>query len=226
MRKANWMLQSLTGTEEDSLKAEQAVGRDLAQAYCQENAVDPDPKVQEFLDGISSRLIECVADPNNKFTFRTVQTPEYNAHALPGGYIFVMRPLLDLCEWNENEVAFILAHEMGHVLRRHAINRLMANTFVQGAFLRFPLGGLLGAGILHVATDLLNQGYSREQELEADDMAIKLVDYAGYNPAASVVMLGRFNQFSTEGDNVSAYFSSHPPVKVRQEHLQKYLQKR
>lgn len=220
-RKANWVVQSLTGSEGDALKAEYAVGKDLAQAFARESPLEPEPEVQAFLDGISGRLIECVTNPEHRFCFRAVRKDEFNAVALPGGFVFVMRPLLELCEWNEQEIAFVLAHEMAHVLLRHAINRLMASSAICAGLAKFPIGGLLGMGILQVAMELLNQGHSREQELEADRLAVRLANFAGFDPEAGKRLMLRFSALPSERWLGSTYFSSHPPAEVRIQHIEK-----
>ncbi len=224
VRKADWVLQSLTGTDSEALQAEVAVGKDLASAYAKENPLDPDPKAQEFLDRISSRLMECVVSKERTFCFRSVQKEELNALAMPGGYIFVMRPLLEICQWNEGEVAFVLGHEMGHVILKHTMNRIMANTAINTALLRFPLGGLFGMGILHVVTELLDQGYSREQELDADAFGVKIASYAGFDPSAGKQALSRLGNLPTEKWFGSTYFSSHPELPDRLKNMDKVIQ--
>jgi predicted Zn-dependent protease len=224
VRKADWVLRSMTGTESDALKAEQAVGKDLASAYVKENTLDPEPDVQRFLDDISVRLLACVTNKERTFCFRSIMKEELNAIAMPGGYIFVMRPLMEVCEWNGDELAFVLGHEMGHVILKHTMNRIMANTAVNAALLRFPLGGLFGMGILHVATELLDQGYSREQELEADAMGAKIACFAGFDPRAGMRVLSRLAAIPTEKWFGSTYFSSHPELPVRLQNLEKVIQ--
>ena len=223
-RKANWVIQSLTGSEGDALKAEHAVGKDLALAFAKENHVDPDPAVQAFLDRIGARLAPCVAAKEQQFSFRASRKEEFNALAFPGGFIFVMRPLLDLCAWDENEIAFVLGHEMGHVLLKHSINRLMASSIFCAGLARFPIGGLLGMGLLHATLELLNQGHSREQEFEADRVATQITHFAGFDPDGGKRLLQRLGAIPSERWLGSTYFSSHPPMEARIEHIEKNLQ--
>ncbi len=222
-RKANWVFQSATGTEADALRAEHAVGKDLALAFARENDLELDPAVQAFLDTISGRLVACVSNKQQRFCFRSARKEEFNAFALPGGFIFVMRPLLELCEWDEDEIAFVLGHEMGHVVLKHAINRLMASSAICAGLARVPVGGLLGLGLMHTAVELLNQGHSREQELEADQLAMQLVHYAGFRADGGTKLLRRLGGLPTERWLGSSYFSSHPPVAARIEHVEKVL---
>src|SRR5205823_6424711 len=117
--------------------------------------------------------------------FVAVRAPEINAFALPGGYVFVTRRLLDFSRWDHAELAFVLGHEMGHVVKRHAIERLMANALFGGIAARLPVGGaVLRPHVAALLSTLLRQGYSREQELEADAFGARVAHAAGFDPVA------------------------------------------
>lgn len=222
-RRANWLLQSLTGTDTVAVEAEYAVGADLAKKYADEHELDADTEVRRFVTDVATRLVECVADPNRRFTFNVVKTKECNAFAYPGGFIFVTRPLLELCEWRADEAAFVLAHEMGHVLSRHAVYRMLASSAVRTALARIPIGGLLGMGVFQTVSTLLDQGYSREQEFEADSMGVRLVHYAGFDPQAGKQVLRRLATVPPGGWFGSKYFASHPPVSERIANIDRQL---
>src|SRR5262245_40521747 len=113
LRQANWILRSLTGTEAETIQAEVAVGRDLAGALAQQMEVDQEPAIVEMVNDIGQQLGKCVKDRQRRFAFRVVRSPEINAFALPGGFIFVTRSLLQLCHYDPQETAFVLGHEMG-----------------------------------------------------------------------------------------------------------------
>src|SRR5205807_2412279 len=110
---------------------------------------------------------------------------EINAFALPGGFVFITRSLLEFCQWNQDELAFILGHEMAHIIQGHVMDRLLANSMIRASLARLtPVGGLLGQPIAGLAATLLNQGYSRDNELEADRVGIQLAGHAGFDPTA------------------------------------------
>jgi predicted Zn-dependent protease len=225
MRQASWVVNSLTGTEADAVRAEYGVGRDLAAAYLQQAEIDADPIVQQQVGDIGKRLADCVLDRERRFVFRAVRSREINAFALPGGFIFVMRPLLELCDWNRDDVAFILGHEMGHVIKRHAIERLMASSLIQGGVRHLPVGGPFKGPIIHMATALLSQGYSQDDELEADHLGVKLVLAAGFDAAAAVRVFNRLRTIPSEAWLLSSYLSSHPPVEVRIRNIERLLKR-
>src|SRR5258708_1627894 len=119
LRQANWVLRSLTGTDAEVARAEYAVGHDLAQAVARQMEIEHEPAAEQTLAGLKDRLSACVKDRSRQFSFSLVRAPEVNAFALPGGFVFVTRPLLQLCGGEPDELAFVLGHEMAHVIRRH-----------------------------------------------------------------------------------------------------------
>ncbi len=224
LRKANWVYRSLTGTETESIQAEHAVGRDLARAFAQQMVLDPDPAVAQLLDQLGGRLASCLRQRQWSFRFLTVQAPEINAFALPGGFVFLTRSLLELCQWNHDEMAFILGHEMGHVVRRHAIDRLMANSFFSTLLGRLPLGGgPLRPQLAALLSTLLHQGYSQDQELDADAVGVQLARSAGFDAAAAVRLLARLGGDASAGASGFSYFASHPPLDVRTRNIERLL---
>ena len=150
VRNAKWVWQSMTGSEADAMRIEREVGRDLACGIRQQLKLDPDPQIAHLLNEAGSRLAGRVANKLRTFSFEAFEGSEPNAFALPGGYIFVSRSLVELCTRNQDEVAFILGHEMSHVIRGHAMNRIIANSAIalgsRFISIRGPITGLLNTG--------------------------------------------------------------------------------
>jgi predicted Zn-dependent protease len=221
VRKAEWVFRSVAGSEAEAVRAEQAVGRDLARALLEQLEADPDPAAREHLDYLAAKLTGGLRDLRQGFRFQAVRAPELNAFALPGGYVFVTQRLLDVCSWDHAELAFVLGHEMGHVVKRHAIERLMANTLFNGVAARLPVGGpLLRPHVAALLSTLLHQGYSREQELEADAFGARAARAAGFDPAGARRVLVRLAAESAAEPLLSGYFASHPPLEARLRHLE------
>jgi predicted Zn-dependent protease len=221
MRKAEWVLRSVTGNESEAIVAEQAVGRDLARAVLEQLERDPDPAAREHLDYLAAKLAAGLSDRRYGFRVVAVRSPEMNAFALPGGYVLVTRRLLDVCAWDHDELAFVLGHEMGHVVKRHAIERLMANALFDGVVARLPVGGaVLRPHVAALLSTLLRQGYSREQELEADAFGARAARAAGFAPDGARRLLVRLAAESAAEPLLSGYFASHPPLNERLRHLE------
>jgi predicted Zn-dependent protease len=216
LRKANWFYRSLAGTEEEAAQAEVAVGRDLARAFAAQNELDRDPTIDALLADLSGRLATGLRKRLYPFHVRCLLTPEVNAFALPGGFIFLTRPLLELCQGERAELAFVVGHEMGHVVQRHAIDRIMASSALNAAAGRLTMaGGVIGQSMAALAATLLSKGYSQDQELEADRLGARLASMAGFDPEGAGRLLGRLAGATGDLAGLSQFFSSHPPFAVR-----------
>jgi len=217
VRKARWVWESMTGTEADAIRLEHGVGSDLAGEARRQLQSDSDSEIRQLLGEVGLRLVDRVANRQRTFRFEAFLAAEPNAFALPGGYIFVSRPIVELCRWDRDEVAFILAHEMSHVIKGHAIERIVTNSAVSVASRAAPVRGVLGPWLQRVGVQFLETAYSRDQELEADRLGIRLVEAAGYEPQASVRLLKRLAELKAMPDplNLGAYFSTHPTFDLR-----------
>jgi predicted Zn-dependent protease len=224
LRQANWVFRSLTDTDAEALRAEQAVGRDLASAFLQQMELDREPAAEAILVDLKYRLARCLRNRTRHFQFLAVKAQEINAFALPGGYVFVTRPLLDFCQWNQDELAFILGHEMAHIVQGHAMDRMLANSMIRATLGRLtPVGGLLGQPVVGLAANLLNQGYSQDNELEADRVGIQLAHCAGFDPSAAVRLFFRMRSLGGARSPLGGYFSTHPSLEIRIHELNRHI---
>jgi predicted Zn-dependent protease len=227
VRKAKWVWQSMTGTEADAIKMENEVGRDLACEIRNRLEVYSEPNTEQIFSDTGPRLSACVTNRFRTFSFEAVKVSEPNAFALPGGFIFVTSSLFELCQWNQDEVAFILAHEMGHVIRGHAMNRIMSNFAITAASRVAPVRGVLAGWIKTVGVQYLESAYSQELESQADKLGTLLIDAAGYNPRASIELLQRLEKLKSleSGFNIGSYFSTHPSFEERIRNIENLLRK-
>jgi len=227
VRKARWMWQSFTGTEADAIKVEYEVGLDLAREIRQQLEPGREPQTDQVLNEIGNRLAGCVANKSRRFNFETINGGEPNAFALPGGFIFVTQSLVELCRYDTNEIACILGHEMAHIIRGHAMNRIVSNSAIAAASRAAPIRGVLSGWLRKVGVQFLESAYSKELESEADRLGVRLVAAAGYEPAACVQLFTRLDKLKSPstGLDLGSYFSSHPPFKVRIENIKRQLRK-
>lgn len=217
VRKVRWFWQSIAGTEADAIKVEYEVGLDLAREVRSQVKIDRHPQAEKILNETSRRLTACVVNKSRKFNFEATKGAEPNAFALPGGFIFVSRSLMELCQYNQNEVAFILAHEMGHVIRGHAMSRIISNSAIATASRAAPVRGVLSGWLRKVGVQFLESAYSKDMESEADKLGTRLVAAAGYDPQACVRLLSRLAKLGRPVGqfDLGSYFSSHPPFDER-----------
>jgi len=227
VRKARWMWQSFAGSESDAIKIEYEVGLDLAREIRQQLGREQQPQTDQILNEIGNRLAGCVANKSRRFNFETVNGPEPNAFALPGGFIFMSQSLVELCRYDKNEIACILGHEMAHIIRGHAMNRIISNSAIAAASRAAPIRGALSGWLRKVGVQFLESAYSQDLESEADRLGVRLVAAAGYEPNACVQLFTRLAKLKSPptGLDLGSYFSSHPPFKVRIENIKHQLRK-
>jgi predicted Zn-dependent protease len=202
------------GSEDDALLAEREYGRECAREFAAQFSGRLPSGQQELIASVGARLSAAVQDPRRQFRYIAVPAPIANAYALPGGFIFITAPLMDLCRGDREEMAFFLGHEMGHILRGHAREQLTAGAFLNAVTARLPGAG----GILH---QVLNKGYARQLELDADREAVRLCAAAGFDRRAAIRAMQRLAQVSPESAGLAEYFSSHPPFADRIRELEK-----
>ena len=221
--KTRWVYRSITGTASEKIQAAYSMGCYLASLHIQSAPLEEDPEIRRWLTALSQQLAKTLVNQERRFQVRCLADAQPNAFALPGGFIFISRSLLDLCDFDPDETAFVLAHEMAHILRSHSINRLLTSEVVQLLSRGTPLQGVLRPVLARVIKQLVNQGYSRGQEFEADAAAIQITRVAGYNPEGAIRLFRRLQTCTTQTEGLANYFSSHPPFSQRIDRIQKSL---
>ena len=176
----------VTGKPEISLVSEQQeiqMGQQGAQQVAQQVGLVKDQALQNYLQTIGSGIAAKSERPNLPWTFRAVDDPSPNAFALPGGYVFVTRGLLDLMN-NEAELASVLGHEIGHVTARHSVHQMSEQQLAQ---LALGVGAILSPTVAQLG-DVASQGlgllflkYSRDDERQADDLGFRYALNQGYD---------------------------------------------
>ena len=207
-RQARWLWGSVAGDETEARSAEEAFGRECARELAAKFPGHVDPDDQRRVAEIGARLSAAQGDGSRSFEFRAVAAPNPNAFALPGGFVFVTDGLLRLCADDREASAFVVAHEMGHVLLDHARDRLMADLVFDVVGRRVPAAG-------QVVREMLGKGYSRDQELEADREAVRLLMAAGFHPDGGVRALESLARHTPEQEDLGEYFSTHPRLHER-----------
>ncbi len=156
----------------------------------------------------------------NGYHFGIMDTDEINAFAAPGGFILISRGLLRCCP-NEEAVAAVLAHEIAHVQHRHGLRAIKTGRWsgaAQTAFIESAktlgsdqvaaLTGAMENSIGDITDTLVNSGYSRRQEREADQSAIEIMLRAGYNSRGLRLMLDEMGEQLTE--HTGGFGATHP----------------
>lgn len=227
VRKGKWIFQSLVGTKADAIDAEYQVGCDIAREIRQQSEQEIAPDDAALVKSIGEELYRCVADKQRKFSFYIIFDTKPNAFAVPGGFVFVTTGMLDLCSRNRDELAFVLAHEMAHIIRGHAMERLMRSTAFSTLAKRMPGSGKLGTWVRSTGLKLLESAYSQQNETTADQLGTRLGSAACYDPNAAITLMTRLAEMCTGSDRsiLGTYFSTHPPFDERIENIKKTSRK-
>lgn len=167
------------------------LGSELNQQILQESPVYQDQQLQAYVDEIGQKLAAVSHRPDIDYTFTVIDSPDINAFALPGGFIFINRGLM-LYLNTEDQLAAVLGHEIGHVTARHSVrqqaasqtNNVLAGVLVvaTGVSSLGETSSLLGGALL--------SGYGRDMELESDGLGAEYLANAGYDPMAMVEVIG------------------------------------
>jgi predicted Zn-dependent protease len=207
----------LGGTEENSLRAEIRLGRDLAAALLERTPLVEENELTRFTAEIGGWLAPNVKEKKLPFSFRVTAEREPNALGLPGGPVFVSWPLLEICQSQRDEIAFVLAHEMAHIVRRHALDRIVKDAALSLLLRQSSGRHAASAWLSKAGQQLLGCAYSKDDELEADAFAVSLVGVAGGDPSAAEHLLEKYAQrHSVQSVGIAAdYFASHPPPMER-----------
>lgn len=181
--------------------------------------------LNQFVQRIGAKLTPYAERKDVTFTFTVLNDDMVNAFAVPGGYIYITRGLLNLAQ-NESQVAAVLGHEMGHINARHSAQQMsqsmVANLGLQA--LGIATGSDLATQAGGMGADLFIKKYSRNHELEADALAVRYLAAAGYDPYANTKFLAMLEEYtalqqrmsgSVAGNDLASFFATHPPTTER-----------
>jgi len=200
-----------------STDKEVRMGDSIAREVNRTYKLEEDPLVQKRVDTIG-RKIAAVCDRRDiDYHFYILQDKEINAVSLPGGYVYINSGLIEKVD-NDDELAGVIAHEVGHIVARHSIKKLQA---VMGySVFRILVAAASQSGGAGSAADAafteLILGYGREDELLADQLAARYMKLAGYSPHAMVTFLEKLQEDNRRKPlRPKSYFKTHPYVPDR-----------
>lgn len=176
-----------------------------------------DSESEEYINRIGQRLAANAGGPKFQYRFRLVNASDINAFALPGGYVYLNRGIIENAR-NEGEIAGVVAHEIAHVALRHGTHQA-SKAYAAQAGLQI-LGGLLGGRVGQNAAQILNTvggvglnllflKFTRELETQADVRGAQILAASGYTPAD---MVSFFNQLAKVDSSKKTTFLSHHPA--------------
>lgn len=198
---------------------------ELAQQF---GGLDPDPQAQDLVDTVGQRIVSQSPAGRSEYEFDfhlLADDQTVNAFALPGGQVFITAALFDRLQ-NEEQLAGVLAHEVGHVIGRHSAEQIARQQLTEG---------LTGAAVIAaydpenpssaqraqmavLAAQLINMRYGREDEIESDFFGVCFLNDAGYDPGAMEGVM-RILAEASGGQAPPEFFSTHPNPENRIENI-------
>lgn len=205
---------------------EKEIGLEEHEKVMSSMTVFEDEELVAYVKEVGQKMADVSHRPDLEYHFFVIDSPEINAFALPGGYVYVNRGLLTYMN-SEADLAAVLAHEIAHITARHAVQQQARGALARGA----AVAGGIVAGIATGSGYAANQisevasiwaqtglsGFGREHELEADSLAAEYLVNAGYDPAAMIEVITvlknqeDFNRRVTGGGGTyHGLFATHP----------------
>ena len=214
----------VTGERDFVLMSEDAeleMGRKYYSQILQSQTLYQDPKIQSYVQSIGDSLAELSHRSDLIYRFTVLDSPDVNAFALPGGYIFINRGLMVYLS-SEEELAAVLGHEIGHVTARHSVRQIsQAQVLSIISYAVAREAGSAAGDLANIASGALVAGYGRDMELQADSLGAEYMAKQGYSALGmidTISVLKEHELYSTEvskrrGSNQQTYhgiFASHP----------------
>ncbi|MEP7075584.1 MAG: M48 family metallopeptidase [Acidobacteriota bacterium] len=202
-----------------SKEKEMQIGRQLAAEVEQQAKMVDDPVVTEYINRVGQNIV-LHSDAKVPFTIKVIDSDEVNAFALPGGFFFVNKGLI-LAADSEAELAGVMAHEIGHVAARHAMENQGKGTLFNYATLAAVIfGGPILSQVAYNGGGILGQlaglKFTRGAEEEADSLGVQYLYASGYDPTALATMFEKLAaKNKKKPGTIEKLFSTHPPSAER-----------
>jgi predicted Zn-dependent protease len=193
---------------------ENAIGEELDKQISQDLRFTREKKFN--IKKIFNNLSQYVERTKINYNYKIVRTDEVNAYAIAGGNMYINTGILDFLD-DEDEIAFVIAHEISHNEKRHCIKR------VQYAVLASSVDPSFG-GIVQVAYGMYSMPFSKYDEFDADENGVKIMLKAGYKKSGAVSFFEKLEKLEKEygtdqRDALNDFISSHPTARERRDRV-------
>lgn len=201
--------------------SERAIGESLAlEGFRRYGLPVEDEALQRYVNLVGAAVARNGGRPDLPYRFVVVKSPLYNAFACPGGIVFVSSTLVKAMR-DEAELAGVLAHEVGHVTHRHALQSIRRAKFFEGvgkitaATMKGGKGQQFQSMIGDLQAVLFDKGLDKGMEYEADQAAVETAYRTGYDPAAFTRVLEMLRREEAGAKKEGSWFGTHPPIGTR-----------
>jgi len=212
-----------------STQQEVQMGQQEAQQVSAQLPMVQDAYIQNYVNSLGQRIARTTSRSDLNWQFQVVNSSVVNAFALPGGFIYINRGVLERAS-NMSEVAGVLGHEIEHVVRRHSVKQMeQAQGANVGVGILCALTGVCQSGIAQAAINVGGTAvfakFSRTDEIQADEGGFNNVMRAGISPRGMYTFFQKLlaEEQQSGGGNASAWFADHPGTSDRIADIQRML---
>lgn len=204
-----------------STKEEISIGTSVAKQLEKQYGLVDDQELQDRVARIGASLAAVSDRRDLTYSFKVLNSKDVNALALPGGFVYVFKGLIDYMPSDE-ELAGVLSHEVSHVVRRHTVRQMEKSLMAQ--ILLGVLFGDRGVFLQNLAFNAIMAGYSRADEQEADRVGFYQAVKAGYNPYSMLMTLQKLDDLDKKSGGSYSIFASHPEPAARVNLVKGYIE--
>ncbi|QTA83978.1 Peptidase, M48 family [Desulfonema limicola] len=219
-----------------TIKEEEELGREFMKVITRQFRFIQDPFITDYIENMGNKILSVMPPQAFKYRFFIISQDVYNAFAGPGGIICINRGLIEAMD-SEDELAGIMAHEITHVSSRHISHKIDRSAkmnlaalagLVAGIFLGVSGGGDAGSAMSigsMAAVQSAALSYSRQDEMQADELGIKYLTGAGYDGEGMLIILKKIRENQWFGSNqIPDYIMTHPAVDARIAYLDTWIE--
>ena len=203
---------------------EQELGKQVSDKIRTRYGVVQDAGVHRYVSLVGLALAQNSSRPTLPWTFIVLDTDGANAFAAPGGYVHVTKGLLALIK-NEAELAGVLGHEIIHVTEKHTIRAIQKSQAVQMGAAETLSGnsGLMQRAVTATYDNIVDRGFGRADENEADEKGVAIANKTGYAPNGLVAFLTTLKERNKASTEKRGLFASHPEMQERLDRITKQI---
>jgi predicted Zn-dependent protease len=216
-------------TKEVEEKDEIEIGRELAGRILGVQPLVNDPELQAYVNRVGRWIAAQSERPDLPWRFGVIDHPLVNAFATPGGFVLITRGLYEILD-TEAQLAGVLGHEIGHIVRRHHITVMQQTAgvavFAKLAQARAGNKSAIVKNLIGTGATIIARGLDKEAEYEADQLGAILAARAGYSPYGLVEVLQKLAARSRDDGSLTLLFKTHPQPRERISSLGEALEPR
>lgn len=205
---------------------ERVIGRQWAETLLGAAPLDPDERAQRYVNEVGLWLALHSERPQLPWRFGVLDSPNVNAFATPGGYVFITRGLLGRLR-SESELAGVLAHEIAHVIEKHHLDAVrkaqglsLGGKLLQQFAIKDRGNATVNERLLGGVKEVMSRGLDKGDEYEADRMGVVIAARAGYDPYGLPAVLQTLQALNAQDSTLALMFATHPAPGARLDKLE------